>query len=260
MRTTILVLATLAMVLALMVRSAEAQVSDTLVIAGAGVAGTWDTEFELSNTGVRSLLVWIGQDHLGPDFVCAPIVGCAGDTIVNIPPQGALKVLASSIGGITTDGSRLQMFIGPVASSNLDLPVTRARVIDLSANCRALELPIIRLSTIQGRNPSTLSFPGAVAGATGHVNLALAEIGGERGLSVQIEIIDAGGITRGTTTLSLDASEAQLLVNVGGLLGTGDLDEGTIQVTKTGGEGLLWGAMSTLFADSHVALGIGLNP
>jgi hypothetical protein len=242
-------------------RTATAQgTADALVIAGAGVAGSWDTEFELSNTGVRPLAVWIGQDHLGPDFVCAPIVGCAGDTIVNIPPQGALKVLASSIGGITTDGSQLQMFIGPVASSNLDLPVTRARVIDTSSTCRALELPIIRLSTIQGRNPSTLSFPGAIAGATGHVNLALAEIGGQAGLSLDIQIIDSYGIMRGESALSLNAGQAQLLVDVGGILGAGDLDEGTIRVTKTGGEGLLWGAMSSVFSDSHVALGIGLNP
>jgi hypothetical protein len=229
---------------------------DAIVFVGVGVSGTWDTEIVLANPDPFSNALAVGIDNLPPDSACPPLVGCLGDTFVFLPPSETASLLASTISGFSSGLLPLKLYV----SADMDLPSARARVVNGSHPSQAIEVPGIRLSTLTTLNPVALSFPGATRSLDGHSNIVMAEVGGIGSLSILIEAYDADGTLLGAHGFDIPSGQTIFLQDVVGQLGVAELANGQLRVTKIGGDGLMWGTMSTLYSDGGVAVSTGANP
>ena len=81
-----------------------------------------------------------------------------------------------------------------------------------------------------------------------------------RGLSVRVEAYSPAGDSLGSAGFDLSNGTTLFLVDVLVQLGVSELDGGQIRVTKTGGNGLMWGLLATLTDDGGVTVSPGLNP
>jgi streptogramin lyase len=228
--------------------------SETLVAVGAGFSGSWDTEFELANGEDRDVRVGVGVP--GPR-VCGI---CFDPTrYVEIPAHGTARASAREVPFV---GQAVQTFYVSLAEriDVAELPTTRARIVNRARPAQAIEIPVVRLSTLEKMNPTVLAFPGATRSPTAHSNLVLAEVGLAYPIAFRVEAFDAAGTSRGSRALFLREGETLFLIDVLQQLGVGDLDGGQIRVTKTAGIGLMWGLLATLSDEGTVTVSPGANP
>jgi hypothetical protein len=111
-------------------------------------------------------------------------------------------------------------------------------------------------------NPAVLSFPAARRSIDSHSNLIVAEVSREEGreLSILVEAYSSAGERLGSAAFDLSAGSTLFLVDVLAQLGVENLADGQIRVTKTGGTGLMWGLLATVYDEDRVLVSLGTNP
>jgi hypothetical protein len=225
--------------------------ADVLVALGAGVAGTWETEFEFANNEALPLTVFAGeQPH---DFVC--VTSPCGIAYAPLPRTGAARIVTTSADFARFTG---RLFVG--AHDAEELPTVRARVVNRARPTQAIELPLFRRSTLVTLNPLVLAFPSTVRAAGVHTNLFVTEIGLTDGVTVRVEAYSAAGQQLGQQTIALAAGETVFLQDVLATLGVTALSEGQLRVTRTSGAGKMWGLSATVYDDGRVSVSAGKHP
>lgn len=208
---------------------------DASVVAGAGTFDGWEAVLSYSNADVR-------PTELVASFLREPITICGV-----CPWQGY-----ASLPGHGTDSVNVRTGPTLVFSRSYDrgeVPTQRARARYAPMPERATDLPAVRLSTINGHDPQILVFAGATRSAISRSNLWLADVWQQGGLSVRIEVLSSSGVLLGSETHSGTRGG---FIDYLDRLGIRELANGQIRVTKTGGEALLWGTMTTLDGDAIV--------
>jgi hypothetical protein len=243
--------------IALFVLSLSATVAmagDYFVIVGAGYSPPWDTDFELANAGIGPLDAWISEIPFA-----APCLSCPGAP-VSVPPLGTARITAQA--ALTPFGAPGVRTFVVEPLSGVELPTVTARVVNRNRPSQAIELPVIRRSTIETLNPAVLAFPSARRAADSHSNLLVAEVSREegRGLSVLVEAYSAAGGRLGSAAFDLLPGSTLFVVDALAQLGVSELDGGQIRVTKTSGSGLMWGLLTTVYDEGRVSVSPGLNP
>jgi hypothetical protein len=226
--------------------------ADVLVALGAGVAGTWETEFEFANPDdANAVNVFAGeQPH---PFVC--VTSPCGIAYAPLPRTGSARIVTRSVDFGTFTG---RLFVG--ADDAEELPTVKARVVNRARPSQGIELPLYRRSTLVALNPLVLSFPGVERSAASHTNLFVSEIGLSAGIDVLIEAYASSGERLGQEARSLTAGETLFLQDVLPLLNAAELSEGQIRLTRTNGGGVMWGLAATVFDDGHVTVTAGKHP
>ncbi len=230
--------------------------ADSLVIAGAGFAGKWDTEVDIANVSSNPIQVLVSIQGLPLAVPCPP--NCTGETF-DIPGRGTITVRTSEFLGAIYPGP--QMVRVETTQGGL-LPVVHARAISAANTCEFAELPVVRSGSIEAMVVPVLVFPGVVRGGGTYSNLILEALGGA-GASVEIELLDAGGRSLGSGVFVIPGEttvSAFTLVDVAAHFGVETLELGQVRATKVSGTGVLWGALSTIASDGSVRVTVGANP
>lgn len=225
--------------------------ADVLVALGAGVAGTWETEFEFANPDTQNAVNVFAGEQPHP-FVC--VTSPCGIAYASLPKTGTARIVTRS-----TDFGRFtgRLFVG--ADDAEALPTVKARVVNRARPEQAIELPLFRRSTLVLLNPLVLSFPNAQRTPTSHSNLFVSEIGLVSGIDVLVESYTPTGDRLGTLSLPLAPGETAFLPDVLARMGIDQHVDGQIRLTRSGG-GVMWGLLANVFDDGHVTVTPGAHP
>jgi hypothetical protein len=234
--------------------------ADSLLVAGAGSAGSWRTEFDVANPIGTGLLV---QFNTVPVFQTSSTCPepCHALGTIGLAGFGAesgipLRSVIATTGGLFT------VYI--VVPEGSPLPVVRARVINGDRPSQAIELPVVRRSSVAGRaGASVLDFPAAERSDSAHSNLAVdcLDESYPEPCEVRVEAFSGEGDALGSGSFSILAGSGDLLVvDVVGALGIPQLDGGHLRVSNLRGNGAIWGVVSEVRADGGVAVSEGWNP
>lgn len=230
---------------------------DLLVIVGAGYAPPWDTDIEFANGKTGSVEAVVS----GVPASLSPCLSCP-EWRVSIPPGGTAHATAEL--ALTASGTGLPaiqtLYVVPLTGP--DPPTVTARVVNRARPTQTIELPVIRYSTLETLSPSVLAFPSATRTSTARTNLILAEATFFKTLSGTLEVFSSAGLLLGSGTFEIAPGRHRtlFLMDVLQTLGVPHLEGGQIRVTKTGGDGLLWGVLATVHEDGTVSISPGVNP
>jgi hypothetical protein len=222
---------------------------DVFVAVGAGVAGTWETEFEFANPDDAIAVNVFASEQPFP-YVC--VTAPCGIAYAPLPRSGSARIVTHAADFATFTG---RLFVG--ADDAEDLPTVKARVINRARPTQSIELPLYRRSTLINLNPRVLSFPGAQRSAGVHTNLFISEIGLSWELAVRIEVFSPSGERLGQEVHVIPRGQTLFLQDVLPRLNVNELAEGQIRVTRTAGNGILWGLLTTMFDDGRVSVAAG---
>ena len=239
---------------AVITRTALAQ-NDTLIIAGAGVAGKWDTQLELANVSPNPVDVTLWIEGLPLGVPCPPNCTSGGGTI---PGGGTMSIRASDFIGAAYPGPQILH----VEASNGPLPVVHARSISSESPCQFAELPVVRESTILELDASLLVFPGAARGEGFYTNLILESLALVP-TTVEVELADPDGHVLGSAVLTVPGQvtgSAFTLVDVAGFFGVPSLENGQVRVRNTTASGPIWGVLATVGTEGSLRVSLGANP
>jgi hypothetical protein len=228
---------------------------DPLVVIGAGYAPPWDTDMELANGAGDELQVLVSQWP----YSVSPCLSCPY-SVVSLPARGTGKVTArEALTGAAVGGPGIRTLY---VLSETVRPTATARVINRDRPTQTIELPVVRRSTIEALNPAVLAFPSAKRLSGVHSNLILSEVSWEDGrrLSVLVEAYSSAGDRLGSAAFDLSTGTTLFLVDALAQLGVASLEDGQIRVTKTGGSGLMWGLLATVYDEGRVSVSLGMNP
>jgi hypothetical protein len=170
---------------------------DALVIVGAGYQPPWDTDLVLANGEGDELTVLVSQ----VPYSLSPCLSCP-EQVVSLPARGTGK--ATALEALTGGGAGGPAIRTLYVSGSI-LPTVTARVVNRDRPTQTIELPVVRRSTIEGLNPTVLSFPSAKRSAGSHSNLILSEVSWEEGreLSVLVEAYSPAGDRLGSAAFGL---------------------------------------------------------
>jgi hypothetical protein len=225
---------------------------DVLVALGAGVAGTWDIEFDFANRDDRnSVNVFAGEQPF--PFVC--VAAPCGIAYAPLARTGTARIVTQPADFGRYTG---RLFVG--AQDAEELPTVTGRVVNRARPSQSIELPLFRRSTLVALNPLVLSFPGAERTPSSHTNLFVSEIGLASGIDVRIEAFAASGERLGAQARSIAPGATIFLPDVLPQLNAAEISGGQIRVTRTGGGGVMWGLIATVFDDGRVSVTAGRHP
>ncbi|HSE62478.1 MAG TPA: hypothetical protein VLG15_02600 [Thermoanaerobaculia bacterium] len=222
---------------------------DVFVAVGAGAAGTWETEFEFANPDDAIAVNVFASEQPFP-YVC--VRAPCGIAYAPLPRTGTARIVTHAADFGTFTG---RLFVG--ADDAEELPTVKARVINRARPSQSIELPLYRRSTLVNLNPRVLSFPGAQRSAGAHTNLFISEIGLSREMAVLVEVFSPSGERLGQEVHVIPRGQTLFLQDVLSRLGVNELAEGQIRVTRTAGNGILWGLLTTMFDDGRVSVAAG---
>ena len=225
---------------------------DVFVAVGAGVAGAWETEFEFANPDDATAVNVFASEQPFP-YVC--VAAPCGIAYAPLPRTGTARIVTHTADFGTFTG---RLFVG--ADDAEDLPTVKARVINRARPSQSIELPLYRRSTLVNLNPRVLSFPGAQRSAVVHTNLFISEIGLSWEIAVLVEAFSPAGERLGQEVHVIPRGQTLLLQDVLPRLGVSEMSEGQIRVTRTAGNGILWGLLATMFDDGRVSVTAGKHP
>jgi hypothetical protein len=225
-------------------------VRDAVLTVGVGASGTWDTEFSFANPNSSSDNLYIG---LFPEPQTLCFGSCLAQTGLVVPARGIGSLKASQfMGGVGSLHVRGELEENP--------STVTARVFNTGRPSQGIEIPTIRLSTLWNLNPSILAFPGANKGSAVHTNLVVGEVGWDDGIDIIVEAFSAEGARLGGVPYNIGAGGTLFLVDALAQIGVSELVGGQIRVTRTGGNGLMWGLLATLTDEGGVTVSPGMNP
>jgi virginiamycin B lyase len=230
---------------------------DRAFVVGAGYPPGWDSQFDFASDRGYEQYVSVGIAPY-PGGVCPG--QCFGQAYVDVPAQGTGHLDASSYG--LAPQQITPIYLQP--SEGLDLPTARIRAVNMANPAQAIEIPSIRVATLQTLDPSIFSFPGATRTGSAQSNLFLGLTTGIPDdlspTTVRIEAFSAAGDLLATLERTFQPYPYLDLFDILAQLGIGELENGQIRVTRTSGNGTLWGILTTLGTDGSVAVSTGLNP
>jgi hypothetical protein len=90
-----------------------------------------------------------------------------------------------------------------------------------------------------------------------HTNLFISEIGLSWEMAVRIEVFSPSGERLGQEVHVIPRGQTLFLQDVLPRLNVNELAEGQIRVTRTAGNGILWGLLTTMFDDGRVSVAAG---
>ncbi len=219
---------------------------DVLVMVGAGYAPPWDTDIEFANSEKYPLNVWIGGFPRAPT-VCA---GSCPGTYVSLPPSGTARTSGDSLASTLAS---IGHFVVPF--DGVDPPTASARIVNRARPHQAADLPVVRLSTIAAMNPAVLSFPSATRSPAAHSNLILSMLSETGLVSGVVEAFSPSGELLGSRPFQLTNNVGEIfLYDVLMTLGVPALENGQVRVTKTAGDGLMWGLLAAVHEDGRLEL------
>ena len=224
--------------------------------------GDWDTDIELANMNPAVVKGTIFKLAMLPLAPCPPNCATASTPFV-LPPNGTLVIRASEFLGTGFPTFPGPQIIRVTTDSEAPLPVVHARVLNKSNPSQTAELPVFRESTIQSLDTSVLVFPGATGMPGVHSNLFLEVLGIDKtGASVLVEVFSPEGqlLASGDLNVTNEFGPGAMIVDVVGALGAPSIDGGQVRVTKTEGDAVIWGVLSTVYDDGRLAVAVGANP
>jgi hypothetical protein len=236
--------------------------ADSLVVTGTGSPGTWTTQLEIANPGSTDLRVTIDQ---AAGFQQCSFPVCPFATLL-VPGNGTTTLETSAL---SFDSATQLQTIYVTPSDGITLPTVRAQAVNRAQPSQKNMLPVVRLSTLNLLEPSVLSFPAASRTSTTHSNIGVGVVasdGTNSMFSIRVDVLSstgtplASGTFANTLVSELGSGANIFLVDVLGLLGIDDLEEGQIRVTKLAGDGALWGEMATITTEGGVLMTEGVNP
>jgi hypothetical protein len=221
-------------------RALAQQDPGALIIAGGGFAGPWDTEIELANTHPGAIEGTIGIVGLPLGAPCPP--ACT-ETGFLLPPNGTLRLSASTFLGEFYEGPQM---IRVTTSTEAPLPVVHARIVNRDRPSQAADLPVLRESTVEALDTTTLVFPGVSRLPGVYTNLILETDAPDlnEATEVLIEAYDGEGRRLGSGPFLVagqQTSRATTLVDVLSQLGVVSLEGGQLRVTHSVAGRTLWG-------------------
>jgi|PersoiStandDraft_1058852.scaffolds.fasta_scaffold03332_5 hypothetical protein len=238
--------------------------SDSIVAIGVGSVGPWDTVLEFANPSDQALTVQVSPYYA--EFQ----VGCPNPcpwTQIVIPGNGTGSLHAADLSPVPM-GLTLSEYICTDRSSVL--PSTIARVVNTVMPEQGVELPLVRLSTLNDLNPFVLIFPSARRSLGVHTNLVIAPVLAAptpplpQDFAVRVEVFAETGQLVATGEFANGRPQGLvdnlMLVDVLGQLGIDDLSDGQIRVTLTRGSGSLWGETSAVDPAGLVSVAVGAVP
>ena len=232
---------------------------DVVVVAGAGVSGSWTTKLEVANASDRPGFVFAGA-YPRPSTI----------SLEGHPPEAGASLAAHGSGQIDVGRSVVDSLYtfyvrGPEEGV---LPSVHARISNDKSPTQSADLPSIRLSTLTNLNPSNLVFPGVIREGSARTNLLISELSPEDGdfapqplvVPVRVDLFGADGTPLASEELRIGAGRTLYLVDVVGLLGVATLPIGQIRVTKLGDHGVIWGYLAKIDSEGAVSIFSGQNP
>ena len=228
-----------------------AQETDFLFVLGAGNVGTWVTEFTVSNRGSEEVTVVVST---APKEICPPLATCFSSVIL---PPGGTSTVGSPNAGVAG------VYVGYLDRPGWPAVVARARTV--SGGAKSIDLPVFRVRSLMELDPHVLVFAGAQRDEGGRSNLILANVAdpdriGDEVVSLRLETLDQDGIVAGERSITLSYGESLFIGDAVGFMGIAELPLGQIRVTKTGGDGTLWGILTILRPDGTSSVSLGLAP
>lgn len=236
--------------------NAPASAQDSLIVAGGGFAGRWDTEIEVSNVSPDPVEVVLSIEGLPLAVPCPP--NCTSK-LYELPGKGTIRVLASDFIGAAYPGPQT---VRVETAGDAPLPVVHARAIKPGSECQFAELPVIRRSSLDALAGPLLVFPGASRGEAIYSNLILQAVGGASA-SVEVELLGPAGDSLGIQTFAVPGDvtvAAFTLVDVAAQFGVSELDGGQVRVRKVAGTGTVWGVLTTVGESGSLRVAVGANP
>jgi hypothetical protein len=110
-------------------------------------------------------------------------------------------------------------------------------------------------------NPRVLSFPSASRTSSSHSNLILTMLSEIGAVSGVVEVFSASGDRLGSLSFQLSNNVPEIfLYDVVAAAGVPELENGQVRVTKTGGDGLMWGILATIDDEGRFSISLGVNP
>jgi hypothetical protein len=227
-----------------------ATTGDAQVLVGTIETGDWETHLTIGNADAQAASAYVSYD---PNVmsVCPPLVGCFQSVFINLPSNGTAQ-MQSPVSGIGTT-----YVVSPTGGAP---PPLSARTGGVGGTSVGVDIPVARLSTILAQNPTQLSFPGAIQGNGSRTNLALVNAQQIppptlRGYEVQlrIEAFASDGTLVGSMTTKIDYGDTAYFVQILESMGVSNLESGQIRVTKTGGFGVFWGVMYTVYPSGAIS-------
>ena len=232
---------------------------ETLIVAAGGFVGAWDTEIELANTLADPVDVTLSITGIPLGLPCPP--NCTSQTLT-LPGHGTQRVLASAFLGSVYSGPQMIRVDTPTGEA---APSVHARSINAVSQTQFAELPVVRLSTIEGLDTSVLVFPGVMRQTGVYSNLILEGIGGSfsGGSTVTVELFDASGQSLASRSFEITGEstfQATTIQDVVARLGVTEIEDGQIRVTRVTGTGSLWGVLTNVLESGALKVKLGANP
>ena len=229
---------------------------DALVVAGGGVAGRWNTQFELANVSTDPVDVTLSIGGLPLGVPCPP--NCTTETF-RIPGAGTIGVRADQFIGALYAGPQL---VTVQVSAGQPLPVVHARSFRSESVCQFAELPVVRESTIRALDPPVLVFPGVARGEGVYTNLILESLA-DTPATVEVELLDSDGQSLGREVFPVPGritGSAFTLVDVAAHFGVATIENGQIRSRTLTAAAPVWGVLAMVGAEGSLQVAIGANP
>jgi virginiamycin B lyase len=227
---------------------------DEQLFVGAGMSGPWQSTIELAGTEPAERTVFLGAYPFPPQACPGQ---CFGFTAAELPAFGAVSIAGPFFGGFL--GSDFAtVFERPLRTGFL--PAAHFRFANTERLTQSADAPVTRLSAVAAHDPALLAFPSASHSPSSKSNLFLSDVGIDGPLTVHVEAFAPSGASLGAVDATLEASIVQVLGDVLGRFGAGSVENAQVRVTKTGGEGLLWGMLATVVGENDtLSISSGTN-
>jgi len=217
---------------------------DEQLFVGAGASGPWQFSMELAATERTERTIFLGAYPFPPQ---ACPLQCFGFTTAELPASGALNMPGPFFGGFL--GNDLPtVYERPLRTGRL--PAAHFRFTNTAVPTQSADAPVALLSAVSALDPAFLAFPSASSSPSSKSNLFLSNVGIDGPVTARVEAFaPSGGVSLGVIETSLETQTAQVIGDVLGRFGAGAMENAQVRVTKSGGEGLLWGMLATVVGE-----------
>jgi virginiamycin B lyase len=222
---------------------------DPLVVLG-GAVGEWDTEFDVGNARAETLNGTIAILSCTIGATC-PVPAIS----FSVPANGTATLRARDFPAFPEG---LHTYLVRFEGTGM-APTLRARVVNRARPSQTAVLPTLHRSAIRKLGHLPFSFPGGARSTSGaRSNLVLGEAGRDDATAV-VQVFDPSGNLLKSVPVRVPQGRTLMLQDVVGGAGA-DLENAHVLVTRTGGDGTLWGMLATIDRSDALSVGWGVHP